>query len=76
MNASELLPLVASGIRFKDGIALKSGQMRNDIDHQPERTAARNSFTYLLTVARISTVHLLGLRYFFVTQAENRAGIG
>jgi len=40
LNASELLPLVASGMTFKDGIALKSGHERNHLDHQPERTAA------------------------------------
>lgn len=40
LNASELLPLVASGMTFKDGIALKSGSERNDMNHQPERTAA------------------------------------
>lgn len=40
LNASELLPLVASGMTFKEGIALKSGHERNDMDHQPERTAA------------------------------------
>lgn len=40
LNAPELLPLVASGITFKDGIRLKSGHERNDMNHQPERTAA------------------------------------
>jgi len=40
LNAPELLPLVASGMTFKDGIVLQSGQERNDMDHQPERTAA------------------------------------
>jgi transposase-like protein len=40
LNAPELLPLVASGMTFKDGISLKSGHERNDMNHQPERTAA------------------------------------
>lgn len=40
LNAPELLPLVASGMTFKDGIKLKSGDERNDMNHQPERTAA------------------------------------
>ena len=39
LNAPELLPLVASGLTFKDGIRLKSHE-RSDMDHQPERTAA------------------------------------
>jgi putative transposase len=40
LNAPELLPLVASGMTFKDGIRLKSGNEKNDMNHQPERTAA------------------------------------
>lgn len=40
LNAPELLPLVASGMTFKDGIVLKSGHDKNDRNHQPERTAA------------------------------------
>lgn len=40
LNAPELLPLVASGMTFKDGIVLKSGHEKNDRNHQPERTAA------------------------------------
>lgn len=40
LNAPELLPLVASGMTFKDGIVLKSGHDKNDMNHQPERTAA------------------------------------
>lgn len=40
LNAPELLPLVASGMTFKDGIKLKSGHERNDMNHQPERTDA------------------------------------
>ena len=40
LNAPELLLLVASGMTFKDGIVLPSGQERNDMHHQPERTAA------------------------------------
>jgi len=40
LNAPDLLPLVASGMTFKDGIRLKSGDERTDSNHQPERTAA------------------------------------
>ena len=40
LNAPELLPLVASGMTFKDGIVLKSGHDKNDMNPQPERTAA------------------------------------
>jgi len=40
LNAPERLPLVASGMLFKDGILLKSVHERNDRNHQPERTAA------------------------------------
>jgi hypothetical protein len=40
LTAPELVPLVASGTTFKDGIALKSGHERNDMDHQPQRAAA------------------------------------
>lgn len=40
LNAPELLPLVASGMTFKDGIVLKSAHDKNDRNHQPERTAA------------------------------------
>ncbi|NGZ11515.1 MAG: hypothetical protein CV088_19445 [Nitrospira sp. LK70] len=40
LTATELLPLVASGMTFKDGIRMKSGHERNDMNHQPERTAA------------------------------------
>jgi hypothetical protein len=40
LNAPQLLPLVASGMTFKDGIRLKSGDERNDMNQQPERTAA------------------------------------
>jgi putative transposase len=40
LNAPELMPLVASGMTFKDGIMQKSGHERNDRNHQPERTAA------------------------------------
>ncbi len=36
----DLLWLVASGMTFKDGIRMKSGHERNDMNHQPERTAA------------------------------------
>lgn len=38
--AVRLLPLVASGMTFKDGIVLPSGQERNGMNHQLERTAA------------------------------------
>jgi hypothetical protein len=40
LNTSEPLPLVASGMTLRDGIALKSGHEKNDKTHQPERTAA------------------------------------
>jgi putative transposase len=40
LNVPELLPLVASGTTFTDGIRLQSGHERNDRNHQPERTAA------------------------------------
>ncbi len=40
LNAPELLPLVASGMTFKDGIRQKSGHERDDINHRTERTAA------------------------------------
>jgi putative transposase len=40
LNAPELLPLVASGVTFKDGVMTKSGSVESDANHQPERTAA------------------------------------
>ena len=40
LNAPELLPLVASGATFKDGVMMKSGSVTSDVNHQPERTAA------------------------------------
>lgn len=40
LNAPELLPLVASGVTFKDGVMTKSGGVESDVNHQPERTAA------------------------------------
>jgi transposase-like protein len=40
LNAPDLLPLVASGMTFKDGIRLKSGHESKEMNHQPERTAA------------------------------------
>ena len=40
LTAPELLPLVASGITFKDGVMIKSGRVESDVTHQPERTAA------------------------------------
>ncbi|HMS86533.1 MAG TPA: transposase [Nitrospira sp.] len=40
LNAPNLLPLVASGMTFKDGIRLKSGHERKKMNHQTERTAA------------------------------------
>lgn len=40
LNAPELLPLVASGVTFKDGVMTKSGSVESDVNHQPERTAA------------------------------------
>jgi putative transposase len=40
LTAPELLPLVASGVTFNDGVMTKSGGAENDVNHQPERTAA------------------------------------
>lgn len=40
LNAPQLLPLVASGMKFKDGVLLKSGNVKSVVSHQPERTAA------------------------------------
>ena len=40
LNAPELLPLVASGVVFKDGGMTTSGSVKSDVNHQPERTAA------------------------------------
>jgi len=40
LNAPQLLPLVASGMKFKDGVMLKSKDVKSDVNHQPERTAA------------------------------------
>lgn len=40
LNAPELLPLVASGVMFKDGVMMQSGSVKSDVNHQPERTAA------------------------------------
>lgn len=40
LNAPELLPLVASGVTFKNGVMLKSASVKSDVNHQPERTAA------------------------------------
>ena len=40
LNAPQLLPLVASGMKFTDGVMLKSGHVKSDVSHQPERTAA------------------------------------
>ena len=40
LNAPELLPLVASGVTFKDGVMTQSGRVESDVNHQPERTAA------------------------------------
>jgi putative transposase len=40
LNAPELLPLVASGVMFNDGVMPKSGRVESDGNHQPERTAA------------------------------------
>ena len=40
LNAPQLLPLVASGRKFKDGVRLKSRRRENHVSHQPERTAA------------------------------------
>ncbi|MBS0180934.1 MAG: transposase [Nitrospira sp.] len=40
LNAPQLLPLVASGMKFKDGVMLKSKHMKSDVGPQSERTAA------------------------------------
>jgi transposase-like protein len=40
LNAPELLPRVASGVTFKDGVMTMSGGAESDVNHQPERTAA------------------------------------
>lgn len=40
LHAPELLPLVASGRTFQDGIMLKSRHEKNNMNDQPERTAA------------------------------------
>ena len=40
LNAPELLPLVVSGVTFKDGVMTKSGGLESAVSHQPERTAA------------------------------------
>lgn len=40
LNAPELLPLVASGMMFKDGVMMTSESVTHDVNHQPERTAA------------------------------------
>lgn len=40
LNAPELLPRVASGVTFKDGVMTISGGAESDVNHQPERTAA------------------------------------
>jgi transposase-like protein len=40
LHASELLPLVASGRTFQDGIMLKSRHEKNNMNDQSERTAA------------------------------------
>jgi putative transposase len=40
LNAPELLPRVASGVTFKDGMMTMSGGAESDVNHQPERTAA------------------------------------
>jgi putative transposase len=40
LTALELLPLVASGVTCKDGVLTKSGSVKSDGNHQPERTAA------------------------------------
>lgn len=40
LNAPELLPLVAAGVPFKDGVRTSSGSVERNITQQPERTAA------------------------------------
>jgi len=40
LNAPELLPLVVSGVKFKDGVMTRSGSLKSEVNHQPERVAA------------------------------------
>jgi transposase-like protein len=40
LNAPELLPLVAAGVTFKDGVRTSSGSVERNTTQQPERTAA------------------------------------
>jgi hypothetical protein len=40
LNAPELLPLVASGVPFKDGEMRRAGSVNRDRNDQSERTAA------------------------------------
>jgi hypothetical protein len=40
LTAPDLLPLVASGVTFKDGVMTKSGGVESEGNHQPKRTAA------------------------------------
>lgn len=40
LNAPELLPLVVSGVTFRDGRMTRSGSVKSDGNHQSERTAA------------------------------------
>jgi transposase-like protein len=40
LNAPELLPLVASGVKFKDGEMIKSGKTKIETESQLERIAA------------------------------------
>jgi transposase-like protein len=40
LNAPELLPLVATGVTFKDGVRTSSESVERNTTQQPERTAA------------------------------------
>ncbi|MBX3301775.1 MAG: IS256 family transposase [Nitrospira sp.] len=40
LHGPELLPLVASGVTFKDGVMTQSGDLESAVIHQSERTAA------------------------------------
>jgi transposase-like protein len=40
LNATELLPLVAAGATFTDGVRTQSGQVKNEANRQPKNIAA------------------------------------
>jgi hypothetical protein len=49
-NAPELLPLVAVGVTFKNGVRTSPGRAERNTTQQPERTADWDPFTHLLAV--------------------------